>query len=45
MKKDKTPIFLPPGGGRIYKLGKIASIFKADGVETGNGLNLHLAVA
>jgi mannose-6-phosphate isomerase-like protein (cupin superfamily) len=28
-------IFLPPGGGRSYDVGPMQSVFKADGVETG----------
>jgi mannose-6-phosphate isomerase-like protein (cupin superfamily) len=31
----RTPIFLPPGGGRSYPMGRISSTFKADGAETG----------
>ncbi|MEY2934707.1 MAG: hypothetical protein RL033_5456 [Pseudomonadota bacterium] len=28
------PIFLPPGGGRQYPMGRIAAAFLADGAET-----------
>jgi mannose-6-phosphate isomerase-like protein (cupin superfamily) len=28
-------IFLPPGAGRSYDVGSMQSVFKADGVETG----------
>ena len=28
------PIFLPPGGGRSYPMGRISALFKADGEET-----------
>lgn len=30
----RTPIFLPPGAGRAYPMGRIAAVFKADGAET-----------
>ena len=30
----RTGIFVPPGGGRAYPMGRIASYFLADGVET-----------
>ncbi|HVH43918.1 MAG TPA: cupin domain-containing protein [Labilithrix sp.] len=30
----RKPIFLPPGDGRAYPMGRISSIFKADGAET-----------
>jgi len=30
----RTPIVLPPGQGRAYPMGRIASVFKADGEET-----------
>ncbi|MGH3029687.1 MAG: cupin domain-containing protein [Gaiellaceae bacterium] len=29
-------IFLPPGAGRSYDVGSMRSVFKADGVETGD---------
>jgi mannose-6-phosphate isomerase-like protein (cupin superfamily) len=31
---SKKGLFLPPGGGRSYPMGRISSIFKADGKET-----------
>jgi mannose-6-phosphate isomerase-like protein (cupin superfamily) len=31
----KRGIYLPPGGGRAYPMGRIASVFLADGAETG----------
>ena len=31
---ERNGIFLPPGGGRVYAMGRIQSIFKADGDET-----------
>ena len=30
----RNAIFLPPGGGRAYPMGRIASLFLADGSET-----------
>lgn len=33
-KPTRKPIFLPPGGGRPYPMGRISSVFKADGTET-----------
>jgi mannose-6-phosphate isomerase-like protein (cupin superfamily) len=29
-------IYVPPGEGRVYEMGRITSIFKADGTETAN---------
>jgi|SRR5262250_1759558 len=34
--KKRRPIVLPPGAGRSYPMGRISSVFKADGKETGN---------
>ncbi len=34
-RKQRKPIFLPPGRGRSYPMGRISSVFKADGAETG----------
>jgi mannose-6-phosphate isomerase-like protein (cupin superfamily) len=31
---DRKAIFLPPTAGRSYPMGRIASVFKADGAET-----------
>jgi mannose-6-phosphate isomerase-like protein (cupin superfamily) len=31
---SRTPIFVPPGGGRAYPMGRICSAFLADGAET-----------
>jgi mannose-6-phosphate isomerase-like protein (cupin superfamily) len=31
---ERASIFLPPGGGRSYPMGRISAIFKADGKET-----------
>lgn len=33
-KKEKNSIYLPPGGGRKYDMGKMKAIFKADEEET-----------
>jgi mannose-6-phosphate isomerase-like protein (cupin superfamily) len=30
----RAPIFLPPGEGRSYPMGRIGAVFKADGDET-----------
>lgn len=35
-KNDRKPIVLRPNQGRIYEMGAIRSIFKADGKETSN---------
>jgi quercetin dioxygenase-like cupin family protein len=34
MSQPRAPIFLPPGGGRDYPMGRIRALFKADGGET-----------
>jgi mannose-6-phosphate isomerase-like protein (cupin superfamily) len=31
---ERVGIFLPPGGGRSYPMGRISAVFKADGDET-----------
>jgi quercetin dioxygenase-like cupin family protein len=31
---ERIGIFLPPGEGRSYAMGRIGAVFKADGVET-----------
>jgi mannose-6-phosphate isomerase-like protein (cupin superfamily) len=36
----RKPIFLPPGGGRSYPMGRIAAIFKADNAETGRAYSV-----
>jgi len=33
-QKQRKPIYLPPGRGRSYPMGRISSVFKADGAET-----------
>lgn len=30
----RGPVILPPGGGRLYDLGPVHAVFKADGEET-----------
>lgn len=32
--EQATPIFLSPGEGRLYQMGRISALFKADGEET-----------
>ena len=32
--RKRTPIYLAPGAGRSYPMGRISSTFKADGDET-----------
>lgn len=34
--KQRAGIFLAPGKGRPYPMGRISAVFKADGDETGN---------
>jgi quercetin dioxygenase-like cupin family protein len=38
--KKRKPIVLPPNGGRSYPMGRISSVFKADGEETGNAYSI-----
>ena len=38
--KTRVSVFLPPGGGRSYPMGRISAIFKADGNETQNGYSI-----
>jgi putative acetyltransferase len=38
--KRRKPIFLPPGGGRSYPMGRLAAIFKADNAETGGAYSV-----
>src|ERR1700737_4839708 len=33
-QKQRKAIYLPPGRGRCYPMGRISSVFKADGGET-----------
>lgn len=32
----RSPVILPPGGGRSYPMGRISALFKADGDESAN---------
>ncbi len=32
----RPPLIVPPGGGRVYAMGRMRAIFKADGAETAN---------
>lgn len=34
--RKRKAIILPPGAGRSYPMGRIRSVSKADGAETGN---------
>ena len=36
----RASIFLPPGGGRSYPMGRISAVFKADGDETQRGYSV-----
>jgi mannose-6-phosphate isomerase-like protein (cupin superfamily) len=36
----RAGIFLPPGGGRPYPMGRISALFKADGDETQRGYSI-----
>ena len=36
----RVGIFLPPGEGRSYPMGRISAVFKADGAETENGYSI-----
>ena len=38
--KNRAGVFLPPGAGRSYSMGRISAIFKADGDETQNGYSI-----
>jgi mannose-6-phosphate isomerase-like protein (cupin superfamily) len=37
---ERAGIFLPPGGGRSYPMGRISAVFKADGDETQGGYSI-----
>ncbi len=37
---QRVPVFLPPGGGRDYPMGRIRALFKADGDETGGAYSI-----
>jgi mannose-6-phosphate isomerase-like protein (cupin superfamily) len=36
----RKTVFLPPGSGRSYDMGRIRSVFKADGKETADGYSI-----
>ena len=36
----RTPIFLAPGEGRAYPMGRISALFKADGAQTANAYSI-----
>ena len=38
--KKRVGLFLPPGGGRSYPMGRISAVFKADGDETHGGYSI-----
>lgn len=38
--KNRAAVFLPPGEGRSYPMGRISAIFKADGAETESGYSI-----
>jgi len=40
MNGAAKPIIMPPGGGRIYLMGRITAMFKADGPETGRAYSV-----
>lgn len=39
-KKKRKPLVLSPGKGRVYSMGRIRSVFKADGAETGHSYSV-----
>jgi mannose-6-phosphate isomerase-like protein (cupin superfamily) len=39
-RRRRKPVFLPPGGGRSYPMGRLAAIFKADNEETGRAYSV-----
>ena len=36
----RTALFLAPGAGRAYPMGRISALFKADGAETAGGYSI-----
>ena len=38
--QKRMALFLPPGGGRSYPMGRISAVFKADGEETKEGYSI-----
>lgn len=37
---DREAVFLPPGAGRSYSMGRISAVFKADGDETNKSYSI-----
>jgi len=37
---DRKPIFLAPGEGRAYPMGRLSALFKADGAESANAYSI-----
>ena len=37
---ERKPLFLAPGEGRPYPMGRISALFKADGAETANAYSI-----
>lgn len=40
MITPRKPIFLPPGEGRSYPMGRISALFKADGAESAGAYSI-----
>lgn len=39
-KPARTPVVLRPGEGRVYRMGGMSAVFKADGAETDAGYSI-----
>lgn len=39
-EKKRAPIHVPPGEGRVYAMGPLRAVFKADGAETGGSYSI-----
>ncbi len=37
---SRHPVVLGPGAGRVYPMGRISAVFKADGAETAGGYSI-----
>ncbi len=37
---DRRPVVLGPGEGRVYPMGPVSAVFKADGAETDQGYSI-----
>jgi mannose-6-phosphate isomerase-like protein (cupin superfamily) len=37
---ERRPVVLEPGEGRLYSMGRISALFKADGAQTGHGYSI-----